>query len=157
MFIWHSGWKCILVMERVNQVKIISIYYATPLGYTIFNLVIDFPNMHNNFLIKASTYSCFLLACYVLRQYKNLIVFFLIYLILKAAIWPWVDSASNRNKYKKPSCGVKRGRRISLTTSPPSESRLHRQYGILNISQLYRPPRHVTARALLYGDGVCFL
>jgi hypothetical protein len=28
---------------------------------------------------------------------------------------------------------------------------------VLNMSQLYRPPRPVTGIALLYGDGVCFL
>jgi hypothetical protein len=32
-----------------------------------------------------------------------------------------------------------------------------RQCEILNVSQSYRPPRHVTEIALLYGDGVCFL
>jgi hypothetical protein len=36
-------------------------------------------------------------------------------------------------------------------------SRLSRQCGILNISQLYRPPRPVTEITLLYGDGVYFL
>jgi hypothetical protein len=36
-------------------------------------------------------------------------------------------------------------------------SRLSRQCGILNISQLYRHPRPVAGIALLYGDGVRFL
>jgi hypothetical protein len=33
------------------------------------------------------------------------------------------------------------GRRVRLTTLPPSVSGLSRQCGILNISQTYRPPR----------------
>jgi hypothetical protein len=37
---------------------------------------------------------------------------------------PKVDSASNRNEYQKLPLGVKRGRRVKTTTSPPSVSRL---------------------------------
>jgi hypothetical protein len=53
--------------------------------------------------------------------------------------------------------GVKCGGCVRLTTLPPSVSLLPRQCEILNISQLYRPPRPVTGIALLYGEGVCFL
>jgi hypothetical protein len=35
---------------------------------------------------------------------------FSIHLILPAALWPWVDSASNRNEYEESSWGVKGGR-----------------------------------------------
>jgi hypothetical protein len=42
-----------------------------------------------------------------------------------------VDSASNRNEYQGFSRRVKRGRRLSLTTLPPSVSRFSTKYGSL--------------------------
>jgi hypothetical protein len=77
-------------------------------------------------------------------------------IILPAALGPGVYLASNGNDYRKHKkkkeyfWGVKCGWCVGLTTLPPSMSRLSRQCGTLNISQLFRSSRPVTENSLIF-------
>ena len=74
---------------------------------------------------------------------------FFIDIILPAAQWPGVDSASNRNEYQKYSLGGKSGRCVGLTTLSPSRA---------NCLEIWQPQISGTLRACpsLFRDWCTF-
>jgi hypothetical protein len=77
-------------------------------------------NFQEVFFINNVTYTQILQAWRSQVRFLMVSLEFFVDIILPTALWPWGDSASNRNEYQEYLLGGKGGQCIGLTTLPPS-------------------------------------